>query len=99
MDRESNDREAFPKLDDAVRAHIESALSLVSGRIEGRRGAAALLGLNPHTLRGKMRKLGIDPSVFRCPVRGASPRSRKAVVRLRPAAEHRVDERDLRRIA
>jgi transcriptional regulator with GAF, ATPase, and Fis domain len=55
----------FPSLDDAVRAHIEAALSLTSGRIEGRGGAAELLGLNPHTLRGKMRKLAIDWNAFR----------------------------------
>jgi transcriptional regulator with GAF, ATPase, and Fis domain len=56
---------AFPTLDDAMRSHIESALSLVSGRIEGRGGAADLLGLNPHTLRGKMRKLHLDWGAFR----------------------------------
>jgi transcriptional regulator with GAF, ATPase, and Fis domain len=55
----------FPTLDDATRAHIERALSLTSGRIEGRGGAADLLGLNPHTLRGKMRKLGLDWNAFR----------------------------------
>ncbi|MDB4938046.1 MAG: Formate hydrogenlyase transcriptional activator [Labilithrix sp.] len=59
----------FPSLDEAVRAHIESALSLTSGRIEGRGGAADLLGLNPHTLRGKMRKLKIDWNVFRARTR------------------------------
>ena len=52
-------------LDDAVRDHIERALVLASGRIEGRGGAADLLGLNPHTLRGKMRKLKVDWSRFR----------------------------------
>jgi transcriptional regulator with GAF, ATPase, and Fis domain len=55
----------FPTLDDAVRTHIETALSMTSGRIEGNRGAAELLGLNPHTLRGKMRKLRIEWSAFR----------------------------------
>jgi transcriptional regulator with GAF, ATPase, and Fis domain len=55
----------FPTLDDAIRAHIESALLLAAGRIEGRGGAADLLGLNPHTLRGKMRKLKLDWNAFR----------------------------------
>jgi transcriptional regulator with GAF, ATPase, and Fis domain len=59
----------FPTLDEAMRAHIESALSLASGRIEGRGGAADLLGLNPHTLRGKMRKLKLDWNVFRARTR------------------------------
>ncbi|MCI0335053.1 MAG: sigma-54 dependent transcriptional regulator [Planctomycetes bacterium] len=52
-------------LNDAMRAHIEAALSATRGRIEGARGAARLLGINPHTLRARMRKLKIDWSVFR----------------------------------
>ena len=52
-------------LDDAMRGHIGRALALTRGRIEGRGGAADLLGVNPHTLRGKMRRLRIDWSVYR----------------------------------
>jgi transcriptional regulator with GAF, ATPase, and Fis domain len=52
-------------LDAAVRRHIESALAAAVGRIEGRQGAAAMLKINPHTLRAKMRKLGIDWARFR----------------------------------
>lgn len=52
-------------LADAMRAHIERALAATGGRIEGRRGAAAILAINPHTLRARMRKLGIDPRGFR----------------------------------
>jgi transcriptional regulator with GAF, ATPase, and Fis domain len=52
-------------LNAALRRHIEAALSATQGRIEGRRGAAALLEINPHTLRAKMRKLGIDWTRFR----------------------------------
>ncbi|MCO6456385.1 MAG: sigma 54-interacting transcriptional regulator [Pirellulaceae bacterium] len=52
-------------LDEAMRAHIETVLKLTEGRIEGRRGAAALLRINPHTLRARMRKLGVDWSSFR----------------------------------
>jgi len=55
----------FPTLDDAMRAHIGRALARTHGKIEGRTGAAALLGLNPHTLRGKMRKLRIDWASYR----------------------------------
>ncbi len=54
-------------LDAAMAAHIESALRHAAGRIEGRRGAAALLRINPHTLRARMRKLGIDWAKFRPP--------------------------------
>jgi hydrogenase-4 transcriptional activator len=55
----------FPTLDDAVRAHIEAALGRTRGRIEGSRGAAALLAINPHTLRARMRKLRVDWQRFR----------------------------------
>ena len=51
--------ESFPTLDVAMRRHIEAALERTRGRIEGRRGAAVLLGINPHTLRARMRKLGV----------------------------------------
>jgi hydrogenase-4 transcriptional activator len=50
----------FMTLDDAMRAHIVQALEAARGRIEGRGGAADLLGVNPHSLRGKMRRLTID---------------------------------------
>jgi transcriptional regulator with GAF, ATPase, and Fis domain len=49
----------------AMRQHIERALFATRGRIEGRRGAAALLDINPHTLRARMRKLRIDANAFR----------------------------------
>jgi transcriptional regulator with GAF, ATPase, and Fis domain len=52
-------------LDAAMARHIERALAATSGRIEGKSGAAALLGINPHTLRARMRKLKIDWSRFR----------------------------------
>jgi transcriptional regulator with GAF, ATPase, and Fis domain len=48
-----------------MRHHIEAALAATGGRIEGRHGAARVLGINPHTLRARMRKLGIDWSRFR----------------------------------
>jgi transcriptional regulator with GAF, ATPase, and Fis domain len=56
---------ALATLDAVVRAHIEAALKAVGGRIEGPRGAAAVLAVNPHTLRARMRKLGIDWRSFR----------------------------------
>jgi transcriptional regulator with GAF, ATPase, and Fis domain len=52
-------------LNDAMRAHIEAALRVTQGRVEGPRGAARLLGINPHTLRARMRKLKIDWADFR----------------------------------
>ena len=52
-------------LDNAMRQHIEKALTATRGKIEGRGGAAEILGINPHTLRARMRKLGISWSRFR----------------------------------
>jgi transcriptional regulator with GAF, ATPase, and Fis domain len=52
-------------LAEANREAIEVALRRTHGRIEGPRGAAAVLGINPHTLRARMRKLGLDWSRFR----------------------------------
>src|SRR5262249_4259329 len=52
-------------LDAGLHHHIEAALAETYGRIEGPYGAARLLGINPHTLRGKMRKLYIDWRKFR----------------------------------
>jgi len=45
--------------DDEVRDVIERALRAAGGRVYGGGGAAALLGLRPTTLQGKMRKLGM----------------------------------------
>lgn len=52
-------------LDEVIKSHIELALLHTKGQIEGRHGAAALLKINPHTLRARMRKLGINWSKYR----------------------------------
>jgi DNA-binding NtrC family response regulator len=57
--------EPFLPLDRAMARHIEAALARTAGRVEGPRGAAALLGINPHTLRARMRKLGVDARRYR----------------------------------
>jgi transcriptional regulator with GAF, ATPase, and Fis domain len=46
-------------LDQAMARHIRMVLDKACGRIEGVGGAAELLGLNPGTLRHRLRKLGI----------------------------------------
>jgi len=51
--------ENFTGLDAMISEHIKGALKLAGGKIEGKGGAADLLGLHPSTLRGKMRKYGI----------------------------------------
>jgi transcriptional regulator with GAF, ATPase, and Fis domain len=52
-------------LEVVIKQHIENALTATHGRIEGPHGAARLLQINPHTLRGRMRKLGVHWSKFR----------------------------------
>jgi len=52
--------QSFPSLDSAMARHIEAALARARGRVEGPEGAAAILQINPHTLRSRIRKLGID---------------------------------------
>jgi transcriptional regulator with GAF, ATPase, and Fis domain len=52
-------------LNEAMRQHIEAALRTTRGRVEGPLGAARLLGINPHTLRARMRKLGVDWASYR----------------------------------
>ncbi len=56
----------------AMARHIERALETTRGRIEGPRGAARLLGINPHTLRARMRRLGVEWRRFRRPPSGRS---------------------------
>jgi transcriptional regulator with GAF, ATPase, and Fis domain len=53
------DRHLFPSLDFVNARHIREALKATGGKISGPRGAAALLGINPNTLRHRMRKLGL----------------------------------------
>ena len=46
-------------LEEAMRGHILSVLRTARGKIHGPGGAAELLGINPNTLRSRMKKLGI----------------------------------------
>jgi formate hydrogenlyase transcriptional activator len=45
--------------EEEARAVIERALVEAGGRVYGPQGAAALLGLRPTTLQGKMKRYGI----------------------------------------
>jgi transcriptional regulator with GAF, ATPase, and Fis domain len=54
----NSDMEELP-LDDVMRRHIEMVLGLSKGKVNGPDGAAALLKINPSTLRKRMQKLGI----------------------------------------
>ena len=46
-------------LDEAISNHIITVLHQTKGKISGEDGAARILGVNPATLRNRMRKLGI----------------------------------------
>lgn len=56
FDTLSND---FRTLEAVEREHITRALKATAWRISGPKGAAAILGMNPNTLRSRMLKLGI----------------------------------------
>jgi DNA-binding NtrC family response regulator len=65
--------ETIVPIDDVMRHHIESALAATSGRVGGPEGAAAILKINPNTLRARMRKLGVDWKRFRRRTRDEAP--------------------------
>ena len=51
--------ESTVTLEENERADIRQALAVTGGRLYGNDGAAALLAINPSTLRSRMKKLGI----------------------------------------
>ena len=53
-------REETDNLDKVVSRHIRRVLLKTQGKVHGPDGAAAVLGINPSTLRNRMKKLGID---------------------------------------
>lgn len=57
--RKPEEEQELKPLGDLERDHIVQMLRKTSWRIEGPKGAALLLGLNPSTLRARMRKYGI----------------------------------------
>ena len=50
---------AFPTLDQVMKQHIQAALQMTNGKIQGKGGAAELLGVNANTLRHRMLMLDI----------------------------------------
>jgi len=52
--------EETDNLDEVITRHIRRILSKTKGKVHGPDGAAASLGVNPSTLRNRMKKLGID---------------------------------------
>lgn len=64
-DPEAQEAPGLNTLADVQRAHIEHVLAHTSGKVYGRDGAAAILGLAPSTLQSRMQKLSIDHRPFR----------------------------------
>ena len=53
-------RQAHLRLDDVKASYIRQVMEMTGGKIEGKNGAAAILGMNPGTLRHRMQKLNIS---------------------------------------
>lgn len=65
----ASDHTSHTSMDAVQRAHIEGVLLTTRGVVEGRQGAAEILGMHPNTLRSRMKKLGIHYSVRKMAVR------------------------------
>ncbi|SHK28966.1 Transcriptional regulator containing GAF, AAA-type ATPase, and DNA-binding Fis domains [Desulfatibacillum alkenivorans DSM 16219] len=50
---------SLPTMDQAMADLMRKALVLAKGRVEGKGGAAEILGIHPMTLRNRMKKLGV----------------------------------------
>ena len=49
----------IPPLDHMIRTHIQKALDMSGGKVQGPGGAAEILRIHPNTLRKRMQRLGI----------------------------------------
>jgi len=59
VQRGKTDLPESENLDDMISIHIRRVLSKTNGKVSGKGGAAARLGVNPSTLRNRIKKLGI----------------------------------------
>jgi transcriptional regulator with GAF, ATPase, and Fis domain len=50
----------LPQLDEMNSSYIKRVLEMTKGKVEGPNAAAEILGIHPNTLRGRMKKLGIQ---------------------------------------
>jgi DNA-binding NtrC family response regulator len=56
---DTESKEELTTLVAVERRHIQKVLRHTAGKLYGQEGAAAILGLNPSTLRSRMKKLGL----------------------------------------
>ncbi len=68
------DRRDMLPLDQAMKNHIHRALARTGGKVEGKDGAAHILGLHPSTLRGRMKRLRIPYGRMSSALRRSKPR-------------------------
>ena len=59
INNETSNKISTDNLDEVIVQHIRAILSKTKGKINGPKGAAATLGINPSTLRNRMKKLGM----------------------------------------
>ena len=59
LNQETMEPESIRTLEENEKSYIIMVLEKTNGRIEGKSGAAELLGINPSTLRSRIKKLGI----------------------------------------
>jgi len=52
-------RDQSPTMDQLIADEVAKVLTLTGGKVEGKNGAAEILGVKPNTLRSRMKKLGI----------------------------------------
>jgi len=55
----------FVTLEEHERAYLRQVLEATGGRVEGRRGAAAILDVHPSTLRSRLQRLGLAKPKWR----------------------------------
>jgi transcriptional regulator with GAF, ATPase, and Fis domain len=60
VNRQPEENNPLLTLDEAISQHIQLALGVTKGKIYGPGGAAGLLGINPNTLRSRIKKLGMN---------------------------------------
>ena len=78
-ERTPGDEQETERLDEIEARHIRAVLKKTGGKVSGKGGAADALGVNPNTLRHRMRKLGIRFGRVGSPVRILSDRKPKRI--------------------
>ncbi len=65
MQKNKFENDEILTLDEYIKRYFEYILSITNGKIEGKGSCSELLGVNPNTLRAKMKKLGINYKYFK----------------------------------